>query len=243
MGGMSRPFLLVGTRADDDIADAEHESFVRFMGVPAARLHRVRLEQEPLDVDLDAYAGIVVGGSPFNASDSEKSPLQQRVERDLGRMLDEVVRRDLPFFGACYGVGTLGAHQDAVIDRTYGEAPGAVTIMLTDEGVRDPLCAHLPSRFDAFVGHKEAVRTLPPHAVLLATGERCPVQMFRIRTNLYATQFHPELDAVALAERLRAYRDHGYFEPDELERLIAEANAADVAKAGLLLAAFAERYG
>ena len=35
---------------------------------------------------------------------------------------------------------------------------------------------------------------LPPTAVLLATSPRCPVQMFRVKQNLYATQFHPELD-------------------------------------------------
>ena len=36
---------------------------------------------------------------------------------------------------------------------------------------------------------------LPRHAVLLASSPTCPVQAFRIGSHVYATQFHPELDA------------------------------------------------
>lgn len=240
----ARPFLLVATRTEDEVADEEYEAFAQFLGLPHSRLHRLRLEREPMpSIDLDRYAGVLTGGSPFNSSDAEKSPLQQRVEADLGRLLDELVARDFPFLGACYGVGTLGAHQGAVIDRTYGEAPGAGHITLTEAGTTDPLCAGLPGDFDAFLGHKEAVRTLPARAVLLATSGPCPVQMFRVRSNLYATQFHPELDAEGLASRLGAYRDHGYFAPDELGRLVAEARAASVTHPQRILANFAELHG
>ncbi|OYN93055.1 glutamine amidotransferase [Enemella evansiae] len=243
---MSRPFLFLGTRAEDDIATEEFEAVRRFCQLPESRLDWLRVEQAPLPaIDLDRYAGIITGGSPFNSSDpiEIKSAVQRRVEADLGRLLDEIVARDLPFFGACYGIGTLGAHQGATIDRTYGEPPGASHITLTEEGAADPICAGLPLEFDAFVGHKEAVRTLPPNGVLLATSGPCPVQMFRIRTNLYATQFHPELDAAGLISRLAAYRNHGYFEPNELDRLVNEAQAANVEHAPTVLRNFAERYG
>lgn len=240
----ARPFLLVATRTEDEVADEEYEAFARFLGVPHRRLHRLRLESEPMpSIDLDRYAGVLTGGSPFNSSDTEKSPLQQRVESDLGRLLDELVARDFPFLGACYGVGTLGVHQGAVVDRTYGEVPGAGHITLTEVGRRDRLCAGVPEDFDAFLGHKEAVRTLPPHAVLLATSGPCPVQMFKVRTNLYATQFHPELDAEGLASRLGAYRDHGYFAPHELDRLVADARAASVTHPQQILANFAALFG
>lgn len=243
---MSRPFLFLGTRAEDDIAAEEFEAVRRYAGLPENRLDWHRVEQESLPpFDLDRYAGIITGGSPFNSSDpiEQKSAVQRRVEADLGRLLDEVVARDFPFFGACYGIGTLGAHQGAVIDRSFGEPPGASHIMLTEEGVADPICAGLPVEFDAFVGHKEAVRTLPPNGILLATSGPCPVQMFRIRTNLYATQFHPELDPAGLISRLAAYQHHGYFRPDELDRLINEAQAAVVDHAHTVLRNFAERYG
>jgi len=54
---------------------------------------------------------------------------------------------------------------------------------------------------------------LPPGAALLATGEECQVQAFRIGDNVYATQFHPELTHAGILTRIRVYRDNGYFAP------------------------------
>lgn len=240
-----RPFLLLASRADDTAADGEYAAMLRFGGLTPERLHRVRMEAGPLPaLDLDRYAGVLVGGSPFNSADppASKSAVQRRVEAELVPVLDEIVERDLPFLGACYGVGTLGAHQGAVIDGTYAEEIGAVAVTLTDAGAADPLLAGVPRTFEAFVGHREACRTLPSHAVLLASSPACPVQMFRVREHLYATQFHPELDGEGLALRIATYREHGYFEPHELDDLLAMARASRVEHPHRLLARFVELY-
>ena len=204
------------------------------------------MEAAPLPaLDLDDYAGIFVGGGPFNSSDPplEKSAVQHRVERELGLLLDEVVARDFPFFGACYGVGTLGVHQGGVIDRTYAEPISAVRVRLTEEGAADPLLAGMAAEFDAFVGHKEACSVLPPSAVLLASSAACPVQMFRVKRNLYATQFHPELDLPGLITRVRIYQHAGYFAPAELDAVLASLQPAVVTEPGRMLANFVARYG
>lgn len=240
-----RPFLLISTRADDAVADDEHEAIARFGGLPLDRLHRIRLEAGPLPpLDLDDYAGVVVGGSPFTTSDPEesKSATQHRVERELATLLDEVIARDFPFLGACYGVGTLGVRTGGVVDRTYGEPVGAVEVTLTDDGVADPLLAGIPRRFLAFVGHKEAIRTPPPGAVVLAGSAGCPVQAFRIKENLYATQFHPEADVRSMTTRIRIYQDAGYFPPTEVDDLIARVSAAVVEYPSRVLANFVARY-
>ena len=240
-----KPFLLLATRADDDVADQEYESFARFGGLEPGQLRRVRLEAGPMPaIDLDGYSGIVVGGSPFNASDPAhlKPALQRRVEREMHELLDDVVERDFPFFGACYGVGTLGAHQGAVIDRTYGEPVGPVPISLTEAGRADPLLEGLPDVFDAFVGHKEACRTLPAHATLLASSPLCPVQLFRIKSNLYATQFHPELDEARTVRRIETYRHAGYFAPEEMDEVIERVRAASVTEPPRILQNFVRRY-
>jgi len=129
-------------------------------------------------------------------------------------------------------------HQGAVVDTTYGEAVTAPEVTLTEAGLADPICAGVPKGFQAFVAHKEAVTTLPPHAVVLGTGEACPVQMFRIGSNLYATQFHPELDGDYLAHRLGFYSGHGYFADDELAELQARVRLDDVSDSWKLLANF-----
>jgi GMP synthase (glutamine-hydrolysing) len=241
-----KPFLLLSTRADDAAADDEHEAIRRFGGLAEDELQRIRLEAGPMPaLDLDDWSGIIVGGSPFNASDppEEKGPVQRRVEAELAALLDEVVARDLPFLGACYGVGTLGVHQGGVVDRTYGEPVGAVPVTLTDEGVRDPLFAGMPRSFDAFVGHKEAVRTPPPGATVLASSPSCPVQAFRVKQNLYATQFHPELDVPGIVGRIEIYRHAGYFPPHEMGRVIERVTGAVVDQPPTILANFVRRYG
>lgn len=240
-----RPFVLLATRAQDGPADEEYALFLRHTGLPPERLVRVRLERDPLpDIDLDDVSGILVGGSPFNASDPEarKSPVQQRVEADIAGLLDRVVAEDAPFLGACYGVGTLGAHLGATIDGTYAEPISVVDVTLSDAGRRDPLLAGMPETFTAFVGHKEAITHLPPAATLLASSPTCPVQMFRVRNNVYATQFHPELDLDGIVTRIHAYASFGYFAADELDGTLAAVRRAPVVETGRVLRAFAERY-
>jgi len=240
-----KPFLLLSTRAEDLAADEEYAAFVRETGLPPERILRWRLETDPLpEVDLDDYAGVFLGGGPYNASDppEAKTAAQHRVERELRELLDEVVARDFPFLGACYGIGTLGVHQGGVVDRTYSEPVGSVAVRLTDEGRLDPLLAGMPEVFDAYVGHKEACSVLPPTATLLAGSASCPVQMFRVKQNLYATQFHPELDRPGIITRVHVYQHAGYFHPDELDALVARLDGTRVSAPPRILANFAARY-
>jgi GMP synthase (glutamine-hydrolysing) len=239
------PFLLLSIRADDAAADNEYESFMTLAGLGDGQLRRVRLDQQPLgEVDLRDWSGIWVGGGPFNYTDPEdkKSPVQRRVEADLSRLLDAVVAADFPFLGACYGVGALGCHQGGVVDRRHREDVGTVRVTLTAHGRRDPLLQDLPAEFDAFTGHKEAVSELPEHAVLLASSAACPVQAFRVGDNVYATQFHPELDAAGMCTRIEAYKHAGYFDPSQADELKALAQRSEVSDPPAILRAFVKRY-
>ncbi|HEY9324715.1 MAG TPA: glutamine amidotransferase [Agromyces sp.] len=240
-----KPFVLLATRAEDVPADEEYALFLRYTGLDPEHLIRVRLEAGPMPtLDLDELSGIFVGGGPFNASDppEKKSAVQQRVEAEFDSLLDEVVARDFPFLGACYGIGTLGAHQGAVIDRAFPEPISVVTVTATEAGASDPLLADMPTAFDAFVGHKEAISQLPGSATLLASSATAPVQMFKVGQNVYATQFHPELDVEGITTRIHAYADHGYFAADELELTLAAVRRVAVSHPSRILRSFVERY-
>ena len=239
------PFLLLSIRDEDDAADEEYAAFLRFAGLDEPGMHRIRLTQRRLGaVELADWSGIILGGGPFTVSDdiAKKTSTQVQVEADLAELLDAVVAADFPFLGCCYGVGTLGAAVGAVIDRAHSEPVGPVTVALTPEGRADPLFAPLPPVFDAFGGHKEAASELPAHATLLATSQDCPVQAFRVGANVYATQFHPELDVDGLCTRIEVYKDHGYFAPDTAESLKDAARRRTVTHPMTILREFARRY-
>lgn len=243
MAAEFKPFLLISTRPEDDASAAELVSFREKMGLIDDEIIQIRLQSRPLgDFRIDDYSGIVLGGSPFNNSDEVKSELQQRVEADVARIMDEVLERDFPLFGACYGIGAVGTSIGALVDPTYGETASVVAISLTDEGKVDPVLEGMPPTFQSMVGHKDAITSLPDRAVLLASGEACPVQMFRVGKNVYATQFHPELDPEAFAFRLRVYEGRGYYAPGELDSIIATTVNVDLTVDDLLLRNFARLH-
>jgi GMP synthase (glutamine-hydrolysing) len=240
-----KPFLLLAIRAEDAAADNEYEAFLACAGLGECDLRRHRLEQRALgSLDLRDWSGIFLGGGPFNTTDPQelKSPVQRRAEADLRRLLDQVTGADFPFLGVCYGIGTLGAQQGATVDRQYAEPAGPVTVTLTRDGRQDPLLSGLPAIFDAFTGHKEAISVLPRHAVLLAKSPACPVQAFRIGSHVYATQFHPELDAAGFCTRIDAYKHAGYFEPGQVAELKARAYRSNVTWPPAIVHQFVQRY-
>lgn len=240
-----KPFLLITTRGEDREAADEHAAYCRLTGLLPEDLEWRRIDRAPLgEVDFGRYSGIILAGSPFTVSEpvERKSPTELRVERELAALLDEVVRLDVPFLGVCYGIGTIGAHQGARVDRTYGESSQAVRIGLTEHGQRDRLFHELPVEFDAFVGHKEAISAVPDSIVVLAGSPTCPVQAFRVGRNVYATQFHPELDTASFSSRVRAYAGHGYFEPAELDAILARVEQVDVRASHMVLGRFVEEY-
>ena len=233
-------------RADDAAADNEYGSFLACAGLHERDLRRYRLEQRPLgNIDLRDWSGIFLGGGPFTVSDPEgsKSPVQRRVEADLRGLLETVISADFPFLGG------LLWHRDT---RQPPGGRGRPAVRGTDRrGPRhahprrpgqDPLLRGLPPVFDAFVGHKEAISRLPHHAVLLASSPACPVQAFRIGSAVYATQFHPELDAAGLCTRIEVYKHAGYFEPAQAGELKARAHRSNVSHPPGIVRRFARRH-
>jgi GMP synthase (glutamine-hydrolysing) len=240
-----KPFLFLGIRAQDAAAEDEYAALLRCSGLGEGDVRRVRLEQEVLGpLDLDDWSGISVGGGPWNVSDpqDQKAAEQVRGEARLRELALQVVAADFPFLGACYGVGTLGTLAGGVVDRTYGEQIGPMEIALTEAGRRDQLLGALSDPFTALLGHKEAVTRLPDGAVLLASSATCPVQAFRIGANVYATQFHPELDLAGIVTRVEVYRHFGYFEPPEAEQIITASRGAHVTEPPRILTRFVELF-
>ncbi len=68
------------------------------------------------------------------------------------------------------------------------------------------------------------------------------MQAFRIGSNGYATQFHPELDVAGLRTRIEVYKHAGYFDPDQADELKAQAGRSNIIWPPVILRGFVKRY-
>ncbi|SFS19987.1 glutamine amidotransferase [Yoonia litorea] len=242
-----KPFLILQLRPEKDASDDEYAAILNKCGLTADETVRVCLDREelPEDIDVRDYSGVIVGGGPGCISDApdEKSEMDARIERQILGLMPQITKEDHPFMGCCYGLGILAHHLGGNVSKeNYAEAVGPTLCTVIEGAEADPLLDGLENSFSAFVGHKEAVQSLPNGTVHLLGSESCPIQMLRFGQNVYATQFHPEADSDDFAKRIRVYRNHGYFPPEDADRLIEVCKAADVTVPGEILRRFTERY-
>jgi len=242
---IAKPFLIIQLRPEDDTSDSEFGAILKYGGLEINQCSRIRIEKTGIpNLNLDDYSAIIVGGSPFDIStpDQDKSDIQRKIEKDFRNLLGEVVVKDFPFLGACSGCGLLGSYLSTPISGKYAEAVGGVTVSLTEQGKQDALLSGFPDQISVLLGHKEACETVPAGSTLLMQGADCPVQMFRVGANVYATQFHPEGDSEGFTVRIHAYKHHGYFKSEEAHLLIDAVNRVSTPYAQEILARFVQRY-
>jgi GMP synthase (glutamine-hydrolysing) len=243
---MSKPLLILQLRPEDATSDNEFAAILKYGQLPEKQVQRLRIEKDgiPAALTISDYCGIIVGGSPFDIStpEHEKSAIQKKIEQDFKRLFDEIIAKDFPFLGACSGNGLLGAYLGTPISGQYREPVSCVSLCLTEEGKRDPLLEGFPDNIDVLLGHKEACDSIPQGSTLLMTGDNCPIQMFRIKQNVYATQFHPEGDCAGFTLRIEVYKHHGYFQPHEAEALIDAVCEKETPYAQEILRRFVARY-
>lgn len=236
------PFLLVSTRPEDEAVEAEYACFQRVTGLDENSLEQVRLDMLGLpDIDVNAYTGIIVAGSPYGTTtpDDKKSATQKRTEAELAHLFTDIVAARTPCLTTGYGTEVATVLRGGLVSRAWAEDPQMVDIMLTEEGMNDPLLDGFPREFLTYVHHREAVERMPEGAVLLAKSLTCPVQAMRMGENFYATQFNPEIDSDAIRIRLSAYEDAGYGTGGDFDSLVLIGrNGPGTHQAGLLIRNF-----
>lgn len=245
---MKKPFLLLQIRPEDVASDNEYQAFLQFSGLEESRLKRWRLDQHPdvSTIKLQDYAAIIVGGGPacISTNQADKPEYQQLFEASLLPLMTQIIESDTPFFGACYGIGLLAKALGAEVSKNnYSEPVGAVTIQLESHASQLSILEGIDSSFQAFAGHKEAVQAIPNRSVNLAKSTTCPVQFLKVKNNIYATQFHPELDVPGIVTRIGVYKNAGYFPPEEAEALITKCQATTVSEPVKILKNFCKIYG
>jgi GMP synthase (glutamine-hydrolysing) len=204
-------FLLLQVRnPDDPMRRQEIDCFARALPCDPARILVLDLLREVPSRRLLARVDVVLLGGSGDYSVAEGG---RWLEPALAAMR-ELHDRAKPTFASCWGFQALArALGGSVVTDPERAELGTLPVRLTAAGRLDPVFGGLPATFVAAMGHQDRVERLPAGAVLLASTDRVRHQAFRFEGKpIYCTQFHPELDAAAFCERVRAY-------PAYLERI------------------------
>lgn len=207
--------LLLQMREDDFTRQEEFDEFVRYSRLDASQFKVldtfVTPDFEPSIVD--GFDALFIGGS------SDVSVIQPDIYPFIVPIKDLLIHcleQEIPVLASCLGfqaaVAALGGQ--VILDKANLEM-GTYQIWLTDAAADDLLFHDVPNGFWAVSGHKERALVMPEGAVLLAYSDRCPFHAFKILGKpFYGFQFHPEVDAPDMAERIIRYQSR-YLDSDE----------------------------
>ncbi|MEC8024912.1 MAG: type 1 glutamine amidotransferase [Myxococcota bacterium] len=209
-----RLLLMQARRHNDPMALHEQQCFADALGVTVADLpcHNI-LDGEPSQAIMDRTDLILIGGSgDFSVTDNEPF-----IHGFIDFLADICVMKKTPTFGSCFGFqGLVMAAGGTVETDTSRAEVGTFDITLTEAGVKDPLFDGIERTFKAQLGHKDLATSLPSGVSHLASSERAPYQAIRVPdTDVFATQFHPELSRQANTTRYLRYQA-GYSVTKEL---------------------------
>lgn len=233
-------FVLLALRESQHIADAEYEDFLALSGLQPDQLEMRVLGRPDSELgDFDGVTGVFIGGSPFTITKPYDTVWQPAVSQRLADFVQEATGNPrFPILSTCYGASMFAHYLGGEVGGDFAEEAGVTKIVLTKDAANDPLCKSLPAEFLGFGGHKDSVLSLPRNAVLLAGGPTCPVHMYRIGSNVWATQFHPEMDGERIARRLSFYEDAGYFSPERQNEVYDDLQGHDTSASNSILENF-----
>ncbi|MCK4635506.1 MAG: glutamine amidotransferase [Candidatus Moranbacteria bacterium] len=241
---MKKKILVLQFRPEDLASDNEfEEAILKFGNLKNDEVHRIRLERGNMpEINLDDYCGVIACGGPHNVSDpiEKQSESQIKSEKKYSEIIKKVIEEDMLFLSICY-IGVLNKICGGNVSKEkYSEDPSVVEIALTEEGKNDKITKGIPDEFRAIVAHKEACQNVGENTVILAKSETCPFELMRTKNNIYACQFHPDLDVAGLEFRLNIYKNYGYCSPDEVDEIVGGMKGENVSNALKILTNFIE---
>lgn len=247
---ISRPFLFVQCRPAGNIERDEKQTIARAGGLTIGedlRAH-VLLEEPDFDPvkDLDLkndYSGVIISGSPFKAeaTATPNTPERRHLHARLTALAQYLLDNDVPTLGLCYGLQMLALASGTSLTDQTSEDLQAVDITITPEGHRDPVTSHLGNTIRAYTGHEDSLASLPAGATLLGCGEHCRYQLVRFGTNIYGTQFHPEITTPGMRIRIDQYGGT-YYDATMRDAVTARCMSQDVTSSHRLISAFTDYF-
>ena len=139
--------------------------------------------------DLGRYRGMVVLGGPMNVDEVTRHP---HLDTEV-RLIREAIERQMPVLGICLGAQLIAKALGARVYANPEREIGWYDVSVTEDGSRDPLFSHFRPVERVFQWHGDTF-DMPDGAVRLVEAPGCANQAFRYGSNVYALQFHLEVD-------------------------------------------------
>lgn len=158
-------------------------------GLDVHPIHPYLGHRVPTSVEGDA---LIVLGGPMGCMDDDRAQWLPAVRSLLRTAVDDSV----PTLGICLGAQLLAAATGGYVQRgAAGPELGldAVKVTTGDELLVTGMMPVVQWHFDA-------VTSLPPDAVALASSEAYPIQAFRVGEGAWGLQFHVEATAGMVEE-------------------------------------------
>jgi len=159
----------------------------------------------------------VGGASEASVLEIEKYPFVSSIINAMTYAID----KEIPVFASCFGFQTAILALGGKITRdTENFEMGTYPLSIDVGAHNDPILKNIPDQFIAVSVHQEKAIELPVNCQRLIYTDQCLHSFKVIGKPFWAFQFHPELDATCLTERLTAYKEKYTENTEHLTKVI-----------------------
>lgn len=200
----------------------EQKSFQEELDLPEEQLVFVSAVKGTMPLTLpDDAAGVVMGGSgEFYISEGHGRGdwLDQ-----VYTLLEEILEKNVPFLGLCYGFQLFGDYFGAaIVDDEEMRETGSHKVTLLEGAKDDLLFKDMPETFYAQFGHKDTVVNIPDVFIPLCKSERVACEGVRLKgKDAWGVLFHAELTKNGVKERIEIFPNYTK-DPGHMEKTIGE---------------------
>ncbi len=150
---------------------------------------------------LNGYRGLVLLGGPMCLDQMDQYPhLKHEIQ-----MVEDAMKLNIPVLGICLGAQIISHALGAKVYSNEEKEIGWYDVELTEAGKTNPLFQNFGSQEKIFQWHGDTF-DLPKGSTHLARSKSCDNQAFAYGDNVYAFQFHMEVDEAMISRWLKVPR-------------------------------------
>ena len=139
--------------------------------------------------DLESFDILMVLGGPMDVWEEETHAWLTQEKSAIRRWVEEL---DKPYLGVCLGHQLLADSIGGQVGVAEKPEAGLHEIEITGAGRRHPLFSGFGPSKRAVQWHGAEVKSVPRHALVLASTANCPVTAFGVGSAAFGIQYHVE---------------------------------------------------